>query len=129
MSLNNPTPGPNSAVEYMVSGIPWVSTFTTTGLTIINFPAVTRNIAVKNVATGNNVLINVGFTQNGVMGNNYFALNPAESFDSDVRCTALYIYGGSTYTCSVIAGLTGIPMTMFPTLTGSLPGGFAAGVG
>jgi hypothetical protein len=65
---------------------------------------------------------NVGFTQNGaagIGGSNYFSLGPGESFAGDFRISQLYVSGSSTYSVSVLAGLTAIPVGNMPLITGS----------
>lgn len=116
MSLNNPTPGFGSVNEYLISGIPWVSSSTINGIAAQSFQWVASFFTVKNVSGSNS--IKVGFTLNGVNGSNYFSLNANESYTATIRCKQLFI-SGSGNTVTIIAGLTTIPSHVAPIVTGS----------
>lgn len=119
MPLGIPIPGANWAVEYTVSGVPWVSSSTGPGITQFVFPYITKFFVVKNTSPTLGPNISIGFTANGVAGQNSFALAPAESFSGEIRCNQIFISGSGAYTCSVIAGLTTIPGGSMPILTAS----------
>jgi hypothetical protein len=91
------------------------------------FPGITRFVHVKNTSTSGGPNVNFGFTANGVASSNYYSLVPGESIQCELRCTALFINCSSSYSVSVVAGLTGIPAGNFPVLTGSA--GFLTAVG
>jgi hypothetical protein len=120
MPLGNPSPGANSAVEYSVPGIPWITSSVTGIQQIIqhSFPQITNSVVTKNSLSSTNNL-RVGFTQNGLMGSNYVELVPGESIAMDVRIIDLFVSGSSTaYT--VYAELTAIERKMqMLLLTGS----------
>lgn len=114
-SYNYIKPGLSNAGSYQVSGIPWASSSLTapaSGSTPleISFPYVTKSIVIKNITTSN-VNIKVGFSQNGVIGTNYFLLGKGESFAEDLRVAKLYVItdSGSSGSLSIVCGLTGIP--------------------
>jgi hypothetical protein len=116
--LNNPIPGPNSAVEYQVSAIPWVTaSLGNNGTVRFDFPYVTSFIVIKNVSAA--ATVQAGFTKNGVeSGQNCFSLAHGESFTGDFRITCLFT-SGTAYDVNILAGLTGIPSKFFPVLTAS----------
>jgi len=126
--------GPNFVPSYQVSGTPFVTGSTATGVPNstggsleINFPFVTRWVMVQN--TGQSGL-RMGFSANGVQGLGEEKLNfwtipsgtqqPSNNVTPmlELRCKKLYFAGeGGTTGVQVIAGLTGI--AEFPVLTGS----------
>lgn len=135
--FNDPRSGPNNVLEYMISGIPFVTSSTLTAATIleIKFPYVTSFFTIKNATdTSISSSMNVGFTSRGLSatsGGHYFSLASGESYSGELRCKALFLSGASsTPRYEVIAGLTRIKEYMFPILTGSVDGsGSFEGVG
>lgn len=118
--MNNNRPGYNSLPDYMVPGVPWVTSSTVSGIVKFEFGTVTRSLTVKNVAGAPN--IKVAFTQNG-LSTNYFELQTGESISDQLRVTELYV-SGSGNTVSVLAGVTAIPQGYAPILSASrgIPG-------
>lgn len=107
--------------SYQASSIP----FTTSSLSIpgspsaivikVSFPQITRFVTVKNIGVegATDCIMRVGFSANGVAGNNYFLLNNEESYSADWRVSAIYLRVNDTSsvlnaTASVIAGVTDI---------------------
>ena len=126
MALQWPKPGPNLVGEYQVSGLPFAtaSLAGTSTPTSLQLPFVTRFVSVTN--TGATTLA-VGFTANGVKGGDRFTLPPSGSFHEQLRVKDLFFLGvGGSATFEVVAGLTMIERTMFPTLTGSAAAGVLA---
>jgi len=111
-----PVAGLGSVGSYQISGIPFATgslTVTTSSVTTVDFPNVTRFVTVRNNNSGD---LKVGFSENGVNGSNYFILGHNESFAGELRLTKLYLKGGSANTtATVVAGLTGIPAGSLPT--------------
>jgi len=113
--------GQASVLEYMASGLPYVtqSSATTTPFRI-EFPFVSKFFTIRNLGPGN---LNIGFTQNGVLGSNRFTLATSGSFSGDIRVADLYLATSTgTTNYEVVAGLTGILRNDFFILTGSLVG-------
>lgn len=114
--------GPNNVLEYQASGLPYVTqsaTPATPNVTSkVEFPFVTKFFFVKNDGPSP---LQVGFTENGVLGTNKMTIPLSGTFSGDIRVVDLYLYAGGTATSyEVVAGLTGIPRRSFPRLTGSL---------
>lgn len=107
--------GPSNPLEYMVSGLPFVTA--STGTSKIEFPFVTNWIRIENTS-GNPA--QVGFTQNGVTGSNSFTVPAGEFRDIPFRIIDLFI--NTTGDWEVVAGLTQIPRRSFFVLTGALDG-------
>lgn len=121
MSLANTGEGFGHAAAYQVPGIPWVSGSISLDTTpqLVRFPKVTRSIKVRTM-TGN--AVRVGFTSNGVNGNNYFRVMSGSTENFDVRVSEMYIrMETGAGSCDVIAGLTLIPGHIMGSLTGSMP--------
>lgn len=124
--MQYPKSGPNSTAEYQVSGLPFATSSIagTSSPVQIMFPFVTRFFTVKN--TGTNYLA-IGFTNNGVQGGEKFTLPPSGSYGNEHRVKDLFFLGvGGSTAFEVVAGLTMVERTMFPTLTGSGAAGVAA---
>lgn len=113
MTTYNYKPGLGNAASYEVSGIPYV----TGGLNpaggeiALSFPQVTRWVVVSNTdATAANT-VKIGFSSNGVGGENYYLLSGSQTTPRlEVKVTELYLNGAST-NVSVMAGLTSIETT------------------
>lgn len=122
-SFNYPGGGLNNPMEYMVSGLPFVTRSTVDGNSVqqINFPFVTNFFTIKNTTSGT---LSVGFTENGVNGSNRFTLAENESFSADIRAKSIFVKSenSNSNTFELIAGMTQIPKKNFPVLTGSAAG-------
>ena len=139
MSSRWPKPGPNHAPSYQVSGIPYTTSSapneikghdTASEPIHIEFPFVTRWFSIRCTETAANRALRVGFTRNGVYGptsGSYIVL-PKHSATQDVpirfdlAVKELFFTSdsptlGTDFT--LMAGLTNIPASSFPTLTGS----------
>lgn len=125
-SFQYPSPGPSSVLEYQASGLPYVTaSAASTSATKIEFPFVTKFFTVKN--NGGDPL-NVGFTENGVLGTNYFSIPSGSSYTGDIRVADLFLASDGTSNYELIAGLTQIPRRSWFILTGAL-NGFSGSVG
>lgn len=128
-----PRAGANSAAEYMASGLPYSKELVATSASVeqIDFPFVTSEIYLRN--NGSNVLA-VGWTENGVQGENRHLIGAGESMTFRIRVKSLFLFGpsGSANT-SVTAALTMISKRNFSVLSGSAANpdtgefGFASG--
>jgi hypothetical protein len=140
MALGNPFMGPGDVPSYQMSAIPYVTSsgpLEVAGEAIkIEFPNVTRFIIVSN--TGQNPM-KMGFTLNGVTGsggsvsgsaheqvadhdNSFFVGGSTTTGRLELRVKEIYFVEavpGDRTNFSLIAGITPIKNTMFPTLTGS----------
>ena len=139
MTLNNPFMGAGDVPSYQMSGVPFVTSsqpLEVSEALKIEFPNVTRFINITN--TGANPL-RIGFTLNGVTGSggsvsgslheqtadhsNYFVLmGNTQSSRLELRVKEIYFaehYPATPGSFSLIAGITPIKSSMFPTLTGS----------
>ena len=145
MAIQYPKPHHGHVSEYQVSGFPFVTSSAWNevrdGEVIrVSFPYVTQWFEVTSWGYGG---IKVGFTENGLLGtitNNSFSvqsgsLSTEAQKDAinqprvkyNLRCKELFITGISTNDDSqyrraaftVVAGLTNVPSSQFPTLTGS----------
>jgi len=138
MANNWQKAGPNHVPAYITSGIPFVTSSTANeapaGATTVkfSFPYVTKFFQIEN-AGGNS--LKFGFSDLGTLGtvtdNSVTVAAGARSEIYDMRCKEIYFTGGSGATAfKIIAGLTTIPASNFPILTGSIDGtGSFDGVG
>jgi hypothetical protein len=114
MSLNNPIPDVNHSSNYIIAGIPFVTSShapAASGLVNqqVHFPLVTRHITVVN-EDGTNAL-RMAFTQNGLSttaAGNHVNIPKASVFGPiEVRCSDLFFQGvGGVVKFGVVAGLT-----------------------
>ena len=131
----------NFVPAYQPSGVPWVKSYTsvaqaTSGnATEIEFPAVTRWIAISIQDNVANSALRIGFTQLGVESgssqNNYFLLHSdggasgtgqsAQTIRFEVRTQRLFIGGhaGAIDNVSIMAGLTTVAIKDSKLVTGS----------
>lgn len=125
MGLNNRGAGSEHVPAYQISGIPYVTSSTITlGQTKQHaFPTITRDLIIKNESAG---LLAVAFTENGLKAanSNFMRLAVSESFSGAIRVKDIFLSGsaGSTLSYTIVAGLTTIHNSAFPTLTGSISG-------
>jgi hypothetical protein len=121
--------GPNHVPSYITSGIPFISSSilneAPSGATTVSFsfPYVTKFFQVESLG-GN---LKFGFSDLGTLGtvtdNSIKVANNSKSEIYDIRCKEIYLTGdGGTATFKIIAGLTTIPSSNFPALTGSIDG-------
>ena len=123
MSLQYPKVNENYVPAYQISAMPFVTSSNVAlgATTEISFPTVTRFVSVKNNTATTQIA--VGFTANGMLAakSNCYFLSGSESFNVDVKTSKLFISGSSGVSAnfSVLAGLTGIELSQFMTVTGS----------
>ncbi len=115
-----PRSGPNNVAEYMASGLPFsqeVAVSASTEVNQIDFPFVTSEIYVKNRGAGP---LAVGWTANGVLGNNKHTLLQDEAVTFRVRVKSLFMTSTSgSGTADVTAAMTQISHLIVPVATGS----------
>lgn len=122
MPLNNPRPGPGNAAEYMVSGIPWVtsSVLTAGEERLVSLPSVSRFLTVKNETAATTLA--VAFARNGFKSknSNFFTLDAGESYEGELRVTDLWLSASAGIPAfEVIVGMTSIHRSDFPVLSAS----------
>jgi hypothetical protein len=111
----------NSAPEYMVSGIPFVTSSNVSAGNVvrIDFDKVTKSVKVCNTSLAGTDL-RVGFSRLGVMGGNYFLVSGSVTQEFDVRTRSMFFYStAGTVTFSVYAAQTTIDPTNVALFTGS----------
>ena len=119
--------GPNFVPAYQVSGTPYVTSSVGDEVSNtpvkISFPYATRFFVVQNLSEEP---IRIGFSENGINGDitsNYLVLSGNNSTGRlEIRCKELFFRrdGAANSGFSLLAGLTGIPYSQFPVLTGTL---------
>ena len=122
--------GPNHVPSYITSGIPFISSSASgeapSGATVkFSFPYVTKFFQIENADSTNS--LKFGFSDLGTLGtvtdNSITVAAGARSEIYDMRCKEIYFTGvGGTSTFKIFAGLTTIPSSNFPVLTGSIDG-------
>lgn len=117
MSLNNPVPGANHAAEYLVPGVPWVtsSTVAAGAVKAHELPAVCSSIHARCVSGSAGALL-LGFTTQGVTGSgtNRVSIAPGTSADFRVRSKTIVVGGLSgVASYELLVGLTTIPAKNF----------------
>lgn len=121
MALNTPSPGPNSAFEYLVSGIPWVtsSTVTTSATKEHELPSVCSTIHARCVSGSAGALL-LGFTTAGVSGTNRISIAAGTSVSLPIRTKTIVVGAlGGTATYELCVGLTTILAKDYPKYSGS----------
>ena len=124
MSINWPKPHHGHASEYQVSSWPFV-TSSNVGTTAseFKFTHVTRWIMVINETPsgGTSKDVYFGFTQNGANNSNHIHILSGQMVGPlEVKCGSIWVRGSNATTpVSVAAGLTNIPLSDFPAITGS----------
>ena len=111
-------PGLNAVGQYQLSGIPYATAslaIDSSTVTEIEFNTITKFVTVVNEHSGSSAKLRVGFSSNGIAGDNYFVLDNGESYTGEFRVSSLYLRGDSANTtASVIAGLTMIERANLP---------------
>ena len=114
--LDNPSPGAGSVPEYMISGIPWLtSSAITSGATVeYELPRVTSTMLISCLA-GSAGSIRFGVTAAGVNANNYITISPGDSRNIRMRTKTLVAKAvGGAATFEVCASLTMISSSSYP---------------
>jgi hypothetical protein len=112
-SMNAP-PGVNSTAEYIVSGLPFVSSsaFNATTTYEMEFPAMTQWFYVENLG---NAAIDLGFTAAGVAASNKWTIAATTTSPKfEVRTKSVFLVGTNLKTYQVVAGLTQVPSGSVP---------------
>ena len=111
-----PNPGLGSVGSYQMGGIPYVSGNITvpansTSPLKIQFPYVTKFVTIINRGSAATPNLKVGFSQNGVAGNNFFSLAYGESYTGEWRIEDIFLFSATTLqtSASIVAALTPIP--------------------
>lgn len=130
MSMQWPAAGVNDVGTYLISGVPFITNGTVGATaTKVSFSTVTKNVSVKNTATGGATVLIVAFTENGLNDNptgtnRRFFLREGEVRDMNIRIKELWLSGSvGAPTFDVVAGLTHVMPSQLPTITGSVPSG------
>lgn len=121
MALNTPSPGPNLLTEYLVSGVPWLTSSTVAaGATKEHeLPAACSSIHARCVSGSSGALL-LGFTTAGVAGTKRISIAAGNSVDLDLRTKTIVVGGlGGTATYELCIGLTTILAKDFPKYSGS----------
>jgi opacity protein-like surface antigen len=143
MALNHPKSSWNNTAEYQVSGTPFVTGSAANEVPVsggtaieVRFSHVTQWVKIQNTGPA---LLRVGFTALGVKGitagethdqsgtgKKYMTVEALVSGSGplyiECRCTKLYVLSDHSTTKTsyeVMAGLTTVPYSEFPVLTGS----------
>ena len=119
MTFNTGRSGLNNATEYVVSGLPWVSSSVVNTTPFkVQLPYVASKLSFQ-VSAGS--ALRVGFSENGVNNSNFVLVSSATGWvDFNFRCKEFYIMADSaTSTCSMAISLTTIDQRSMPILTGS----------
>ena len=125
MAINHPKAGPNSVPAYQLSAVPYVTGSTGAAETItkkrFDFPYVTRFIAVSNLNGTVTNELRLAFSEEGLDGaqKNYFSVPGSSVVNLDIRCKTVFITTSASSEWSLCAGMTTIPASEFPVLTGS----------
>lgn len=120
MGLANPRPGFNSATEYTISGLPWVtsSIASTSNTQRWDFHHVTREVKVNNSSASGSLA--VGFSASGLLDGHRFIIPPSGSEVFNVRTTNLFVRAvDGTPQYSIFASLTLVSFEDMPPLSGS----------
>lgn len=117
--------------EFIISGMPWVTSSLATGIKYHPFvdtagnPKMSQWVTVKNTSTGS---ISFAFTSTGFSTNNFFPLSAGQSFDRDIAVFQIYVSGSAAAPYSVAASLTGINQSQFPNYLSSSTGFYVPAV-
>ena len=101
--------------SYQVSGQPYLSSSITVPANSaepleIQFDQVTKFVIIRN-ETDSVGEIRVGFSSNGVKGQNFVRLAVSESLSADYKVTSVFLRSNTStqQSASIVAGLTNIP--------------------
>lgn len=121
--MQNPKSGPHSNIAYAAPGWPWVtgSTPPTASIVHISFPTATTSLFIRN--TSSSTTLSVAFTSNGLKSDvrKYFTLTGGQELDLKLRTKDLFVSAtAGSPTVEIIAGLSYVLYSDFPTLTGTV---------
>ena len=122
--------GHGHAPAYQVSGLPFINIGNAPALSTnpadtleVGLDYVSKDITITN--TGPTYNLRVAFTARGPISGgpkNYLVVTPGQTVSYNFRCTSIFLMSGNASnqtTFRIIAGLTSIPDSNFPILTGS----------
>jgi hypothetical protein len=134
MPLGNPGAGIGYAPEFQSSALPWVTSSQAPANGSpqeIDFPNVSRFLTLINQDSTHDM--SVAFTLNGGKGGNRVVVPHASALTFELRVSKIWVQSedSSSPHYSLCAGLTTIPTSNMPPLTGTNPDGSAGwqGVG
>lgn len=119
MPLGTPPAGFSFSPEYQSAALPWVtSSLATSGSAEIDFPFITRFIAITNSSTSS---LSLAFSLNGSNGNNKILIPGNTYVNLEYRVASVWIRAEASGSLqySIAAGLTTIPANSMPSLSGS----------
>jgi hypothetical protein len=120
MVFQYPSSGPNNAIEYLASGLPWSKHFgveAEPSASRVDFPFLTSEIYVKNHGSGS---LAVGWTEEGVLSDNKYVLESQDQVTFRIRVKTIYLTSPDVNTtASLTVALTMIPQKTFYTLSSS----------
>ena len=131
MASKFPKSGANFSPAYQISGVPHITTgdapvtsTTPSDSLNISFDYVTKNIKLKN--THGSRKLRLAFTASGSLAasKNHIIVSAGETAAYDFRCKDIFLMATAGDVCpfELVAGLTTIPASNFPVLTGSITG-------
>jgi hypothetical protein len=113
--------GLHNVGSYQVSGQPYLSSSITVPANSaepleIQFQQVTKFVIIRNEVDSAGD-IRVGFSSNGVKGENFVRLAISESLSADYKVTSVFLRSNTTaqQSASIVAGLTNIPSERLST--------------
>ena len=102
-----------SSIPFVSASIPVAPSSSTPPVLEIDFYKVTKFLVVKNEVSVDlaDAPVRLGFSENGIKGDNYILLENDESFSADYKVSRIYLmaHTGTATSASVISGLTWIP--------------------
>lgn len=117
---NPPPPGPNSVPDYLVPGVPFLtsSTLPVSGALGYALPFVSRDVVIRNTGAGD-LLIGVSKAGTNPNSGNCFSIPTGQFQVFEWRTTTIFLSSSAGTTFSLSSGLTLIPARNFPLLTAS----------
>jgi hypothetical protein len=106
------TAGMNNVAEFIASG--WPYAVDVVGGQTTSFPWVTSELYLTN---GGGTNMYASFTADGMTGSNKITVLPSSSMTLKLKVAKLFVSGSGTL--NVVAALTNILPTQYPTLSGS----------
>lgn len=109
--------------EFIVAGVPWVTSSLASGIKYHPFLDGSGNnkfaqwCQIKN--TGLSGSLAVAFTSTGFSTNNYFTLSAGQSYDKPLMIGWVYVSGSAQQPYSIVAGLTDINTSQIPNYLSS----------
>ena len=131
-AMQKQTPGVNSTGAYLLAGVPFVLNHTVTSGQVdkVSFPRVTRSITIINKDADSHDL-HIAFSQRThAFDHHRVALaNERDAITLNVRCNEIFLKAvGGDCTYEIVAELTPILSTDFPSLSGADNAGLSTNV-